>query len=58
MNCPKCNEDMPINDFQEDYDEDFIWLTWYCTCPECGYKGHFVRHFKETVEYWEEDDNQ
>lgn len=56
MNCPECNEDMPINDFQEDYDEDFIWLTWYCTCPKCGYKGHFVRHFKETVEYWEEDE--
>lgn len=44
MDCPKCENDMEILDYQEDNSSiDVVYQEWECKCPNCGYKGLFSR---------------
>ena len=40
MECPNCNVEMVIDDYEEDVSiwDDFIRKNWYYTCPKCKKK--------------------
>lgn len=62
MNCPKCDADMEIIGYTEEYrdgsrftSEEYI-QEWECKCPECGYTGAFSKCYHLFCEEWDEVD--
>lgn len=54
MDCPKCNADMEIIDYSENYNSyDSITQEWKCKCLHCKYEGTFSKYFRLMNEEWD-----
>ena len=58
MNCPKCDTDMEILDYNEEYREGWGWpdtilQSWNCKCHKCGYIGTFTKLYELKCEEWD-----
>lgn len=59
MDCPKCNTDMEIFDYEIDFSSyDTIYQMWKCKCPKCNYHGNFTKTFRLLDEEWEDEDEK
>ena len=54
MDCPKCEADMKILDYQEygNLLSDGIVREWECRCPNCGYKGTYSVYYEPISKEW------
>jgi len=53
MNCPKCNADIEILDYNDEPTDNWIVREWECKCPKCGYHGTYREFYKLTDFEWE-----
>ena len=54
MDCPKCNADIEIIEYNENYNSyDSITQEWKCKCPNCQYEGTFFKYFRLLDEEWD-----
>lgn len=54
MDCPKCNADIEILDYNDEPTNEWIVREWECKCPKCGYHGTYREFYKLTNVEWEE----
>ena len=54
MDCPKCNSDMEILDYETEYDGDCVTARWEVKCPKCGYHANYYEFYRRNDVDWEE----
>ena len=53
MNCPKCNADMEIINYNDESSDTWVTREWECRCPDCGYHGKYREYFRLEDFEWE-----
>lgn len=53
MECPKCNMNITILDYNDEFMEQWAIREWECKCSNCGYHGKYREMYKFDESEWE-----
>lgn len=52
MNCPMCDTDMTLIDYDLSLGDDQVTQEWEYTCPCCHYHGIFTKLYTLNAQEW------